>query len=150
MSTPSAVCTYAANGGGGRHQSCTIDGVRVLVECTDAANQDKADEVARRVASVPTLEHGLRVARQQRDNARERVAQLDGSRRTPSLLGEAVVRERIGGVWLLSNAEKGWAAFGYRFDSWAQLAAERPEIRPCGVGVDEQGPFVRVRCIAAA
>lgn len=77
------------------------------------------------------------------------LAQLDGSARAPNITGEPVVREGKGAVWLYSwiASEEDSSAFAYL--SWAELAARNPDLRPCGIGVDELGPYVRMRSVGA-
>lgn len=53
-----------------------------------------------------------------------------------------------GAVWLLGDIAKGWSAFGLRFDSWADLASERPELRPVGCGHDATGTYVTMMEVA--
>lgn len=139
------IVEYAAVGG--------LSNLGVFTEDADVLIRPRSDQVrARRfaewVASIEETHQALADARLALRLARERVGLLAGAHEQVSMFGTAVVREdAAGAVWVMDSSAKGWSAFGLRFRDWAELAAERPEWRPCGVGADDTGPFVRLRCL---
>lgn len=110
---------FAPGGIGTRMSAFDVDGFRVTVTPkVDCDLNEAAFLLACRFA---------------RDGAelKTRIAELEAEcaglrRRVPParpqrLLGIGCVRQQGDALWLLSEAAKGWRAFGYRFDSWDQL-----------------------------
>lgn len=151
------------SGAGSQALQVRVGEVKILVEANDVESQPQAEKIAERIAKLGAWETQLAaeseetraVAARAREYARTEVsraraiaAACSGSSDRASFLGAAVIREDTGGnVWLLGNAEKGWGAFGFRFDSWAELARERPDVRVCGVAVDATGPYALARSV---
>ncbi|WP_298625094.1 hypothetical protein [uncultured Zoogloea sp.] len=63
--------------------------------------------------------------------------QLAAFEKGPAVRGECYAVEGAGGcVWLVGRPSG--AAFGFWFKNWAELARERPGLRPCGTRKSEE------------
>lgn len=127
------------------------DEADALAEALDAflaGRQPLVERIAELEAEREALVEARDRARAERRGLQERLRRACGER-VGYALGECWAREAEGGVvWLLGDRAKGWGAYGFRYDSWAELAAVRPELRPVGCGVDEHGSYVVMREVA--
>lgn len=111
----------------------TISGLRQQIFAAEIRTEAARDSAARARAKAGDLEERLRRA---------------CGERAGYAAGAFYAREAEGAVWLLGDFAKGWSAFGLRFDSWADLASERPELRPVGCGHDATGTYVTMMEVA--
>ena len=89
----------------------------------DGSEQRVADAESRVAGRSAIIQH-------QRAEIGALQAKLSDFEKGRSVRGEFFAIEGNGGVWLVGRPEG--AAFGLWFKGWADLARERPGLRPCG------------------
>lgn len=99
------------------HVGVSWPGAKLTVDGDSTDAEGLARWIAEAPALVGELSQRLHAAEMALAEAR---AQIPPATRT-RIMGEGCIRERDGWLWLLSNAEKGWSAFGFRFDGWDAL-----------------------------
>lgn len=138
-----------------------LKAARVVIEPHSAEDQGAAEDLAEVFADAhrkigeanrcaDTRQATIQHLTSRISDLKRKIRLLSGEERTPSLFSEAHVRpdrSGDGSVWLLDPAKR-WGGLGFRFSGWAELAFQCPEIRPCGVGCDDDGPFVVVCCVS--
>lgn len=161
---------FAPDPAGRRRLSFTVDaaGQRLLEVEVDptasAAAQEQVDAFASalrylligsedRVADAELRVSNLRAACERyKDEIARLERRLADFVRGPAVRGEFyAIEDAKGGVWLAGRPSS--AAWGLHFRSWAELARDRPGLRPCGTckSVDSYGPvetYVVLRPIA--
>jgi hypothetical protein len=110
--TAGSVVAWMQNANGTRNYGIDWDGKeRILV-------RDQTDDVFTRfLASAP-----VRIAQLEEENAKLRA--LNPKTKIRIFDGGCVRQDPNGVVWLLNTVEKGWSAYGYRFDGWHELLAK--------------------------
>jgi hypothetical protein len=125
---------------------CPTETIKVLVEPMHADDNDSAFALATELADAHVAVTKARsdaIAAMGRAEALERELAFANSRVAPKaparLLGPGFVRfTESGELWLLGKRETGWAAFGFRCDSWDDLF-RRYDVRVTAHGSDEHG-----------
>lgn len=99
-------------------------GVRGFEEATVLVSGERAKEVATQIADYESVirlhEQTIMTLNKDLNEARSKLP----PKRQQTLIGEGCIRQdqtTPGALWLLSKAETGWAAFGFRFDGWDDL-----------------------------
>jgi hypothetical protein len=107
-------------------------------------SEGRVEDAEARVAG-----HRATIARQREeiDALKAKLADFESGR---SVRGEFYAIEGNGGVWL--QGRPSGAAYGLWFKSWADLARERPGLRPCGTrksaGYEPEETYVVMRPVA--
>lgn len=101
-----------------------IDSFALTLKHLLSGSEDRVSDAETRIAG-----HRETIARQREeiDALKAKLADFEQGR---SVRGEFFAIEGNGGVWLVGRPSG--AAFGLWFKGWADLARERPGLRPCG------------------
>lgn len=111
------------------------------VRVCPGAHQEPAERVAAALSNLPRW--CLALIRRARDLHAQTPNPLP--RRIGVPIPVTARQTEAGAVWLLNRREQGWASFGYRYESWQEVAKYHPWLRPISVGVDETGPYLPMR-----
>jgi hypothetical protein len=119
------------------------DGVKVSVQ---SHHRDADEEAAITASVIAGIEEALDGAEATitlltKELEKTRALVRPKPKQPTRLLGTGYARFTTRGeVWLLGDREKGWAAFGYGFESWDALFRTF-DVKITGHGVDEHGPW---------
>jgi len=125
-------------------------GIEVRVIGHLSEDQDAIDAVAHEIAvrggdAIAAPYRASLAALEERYSALEaackRLKALVPPPRPAKMLGAGTIRfDERGNVWLLSNRERGWSAWGIAFESWDELF-RRWDVRITAHGVDSTGEW---------
>lgn len=123
-----------------------LDGFALAIQALLGGSEHRVEDAEIRLARCRAAleERALQLA--------AALAKLDAFEVGPAVRGEFyAIEDAKGGVWLAGRPSS--AAWGLHFRSWADLARDRPGLRPCGTckSVDNHGPvevYIVMRPIA--